>query len=122
MSTNPERVANRERVIEALEGAFAAYSAAELLPRLAELGVPSGRVRTLDEVYGWEQTRSQGLVIEVEHDTLGRLELPGPPLRFFAGPKGGIEVTRRRHAAPPRLGQDNAAVLAWLDAVEAGGG
>src|SRR5215470_10598078 len=118
MATNPERVANRQRVIDVLEGAFAPYRSAELLPRLTELGVPAGKVRTLDEVYGWEQTRSQGLLIDVEHATLGHLRLPGPPLRFFAGPAGNTETTRRRHRAPPTLGGDNAAVLAWLDAAE----
>src|SRR3954452_6787238 len=71
VATNAERVGHRERVIELLESAFAGYTMAELLPRLAELGVPSGRVRTLDEVYEWEQTRSQGLVVAVDHPTLG---------------------------------------------------
>ena len=73
-----------------------------LLPRLAEIGIPAGSVRTLDEVYDWDQTRSQGLLVPVEHATLGPLELPGPPLRFFA--TGGTEVTRRSHEAPPTLG------------------
>lgn len=114
MATNAERVANRAAVIELLEGAFAAYPAAELLPRLAEIGVPAGRVRTLDEVYDWEQTRSQGLLVDVEHDVLGTVTLPGPPLRFFAGPDAA-EVTRTRHGAPPTLDQHGAAVRAWLD-------
>ena len=34
------------------------------------------------EVYEWDQTRSQGLVIDVDHPALGRIELPGPPLRL----------------------------------------
>src|SRR4051812_16045832 len=93
VATNAERVGHRERVIELLEGAFAGYTMAELLPRLAELGVPSGRVRTLDEVYEWEQTRSQGLVVAVDHPTLGPVDLPGPPLRFFGA--AGEETTRR---------------------------
>ena len=96
--TNAERVGNRQRVIELVEGAFAGYPTAELLPRLAELGVPSGRVRTLDEVYDWEQTRSQGLVVAVDHPTLGPIDLPGPPLRFFDA--AGDETTRR--VTPPR--------------------
>ena len=33
-----------------------------LLARLAEVGVPAGKVRTLDEVYEWDQTSSQGLL------------------------------------------------------------
>lgn len=114
MATNAERVANRAAVIALLEAAFAPYPAAELLPRLAELGVPAGRVRTLDEVYEWEQTRSQGLLVDVEHDVLGTVTVPGPPLRFFAGPDA-VEVTRARHQAPPTLDQHGAAIRAWLD-------
>ena len=112
LATNASRVANRERVVELLEGAFAGHTTAELLPRLAELGVPSGRVRTLDEVYDWEQTRSQGLLVDVEHATLGPVTLPGPPLRFFDG--DGTETTRRSHAGPPTLGQHDDAVRTWL--------
>ena len=114
MATNPERVANRPHVIALLETAFAGYPAAELLPRLAQLGVPAGRVRTLDEVYDWQQTRSQRLLIEVEHELLGTVALPGPPLRFFTGPDG-TEVTRDQHQAPPTLGQHSGQIRRWLD-------
>ena len=113
MATNAERVRHRAQVVAALEAAFDAYDTADLLPRLAELGVPAGQVRTLDEVYGWEQTRSQGLLVDVEDPVLGPVTLPGPPLRFFAD--GATEVTRRAHRAPPRLGEHHAAVGAWLD-------
>lgn len=119
MATNPERVRNRERVIELVNRVFSQYDAEELLPRLAELGIPAGRVRTLDEVYTWEQTRSQGLLVDVEHPTLGRIQLPGPPLRFFADDR---EVTRRDHTAPPLLGQHNETVRRWLDERDAQGG
>ena len=111
-ATNPDRVHNREAVIAAVEAAFAPYPLARLLPRLAELGIPAGEVRTLDRVYDWEQTRSQGLVVEVDHATLGRIELPGPPLRYDGG-------GRTEHAAPPTLGQHDAAVRAWLDDLDA---
>src|SRR3712207_1310984 len=76
LAANASRVAHRERVIALLESAFASWPLEALLPRLAEIGVPAGRVRTLDEVYGWDQTRSQGLVVGVEHATLGEVELP----------------------------------------------
>ena len=96
-ATNPERVARREEVVALVEGVFASWSAPDLLARLAEIGVPAGKVRTMDEVYSWEQTRSQGLLVDVEHATLGTVSLPGPPLRFFDG--DGAETTRRTHAA-----------------------
>ncbi|MBB3083255.1 CaiB/BaiF CoA transferase family protein [Geodermatophilus sabuli] len=115
MATNGERVGNRQQVIELLERAFAGISPEELLARLAAAGIPAGKVRTIDEVYTWDQTLSQGLLVDVEHATLGPLQLPGPPLRFFApGPDGETETTRRDHAAPPVLGSSNEAIRAWL--------
>jgi crotonobetainyl-CoA:carnitine CoA-transferase CaiB-like acyl-CoA transferase len=115
LATNGERVENRERVIALLEDAFAEIGAEDLLARLAGAGIPAGKVRTIDEVYGWDQTLSQGLLVDVEHATLGRLSLPGPPLRFFApGADGETETTRRTHAAPPVLGADGDAIRAWL--------
>jgi crotonobetainyl-CoA:carnitine CoA-transferase CaiB-like acyl-CoA transferase len=106
-ATNPERVADRDAVIAAVDAAFSGIPAAELLERLDALGVPAGRVRDLAEVYTWEQTRSQGLLIDVEHAALGAITLPGPPLRFD-GAEG------HTHAAPPVLDQHGAAIRAWL--------
>ena len=118
LATNSERVGSRARVIELVEAAFADWDAAPLLARLAEVGVPAGKVRTLDEVYGWEQTRSQGLLARVEHASLGPIDLPGPPLRFFdptgSADDGEVETTRTAHRAPPQLDADAAAVRAWL--------
>ncbi|MFA6574675.1 MAG: CoA transferase [Nocardioides sp.] len=114
IATNEQRVAARARVIEVVEGAFAEWDAEALLARLDDLGIPAGKVRSLDEVYGWDQALSQGLLVDVEHATLGRLSLPGPPLRFFD--TDGAEVTRRDHAAPPVLDQHAASVRAWLEA------
>jgi crotonobetainyl-CoA:carnitine CoA-transferase CaiB-like acyl-CoA transferase len=115
MATNGERVGSRDQVIALLEETFAGIPAEELLARLAGAGIPAGKVRTLDEVYGWDQTLSQGLLIDVDHATLGRLQIPGPPLRFFtAGPDGEAETTRREHTAPPVLDADGAAIRAWV--------
>ena len=83
MATNPQRVANSKRVKDMVQDAFALYGTDELLAKLDRIGVPAGRIRTIREVYEWEQTQSQGLLIDVEHATLGTITLPGPPLRFF---------------------------------------
>src|SRR4051812_15078710 len=122
MATNSERVEHRDQVIAVLEGAFADVSAEDLLARLATAGIPAGKVRTIDEVYGWEQTLSQGLLVDVDHATLGRLQLPGPPLRFFTpSADGETETTRREHATPPVLGADGEAIRAWLADADADG-
>ena len=85
------------------------------LEKLAKANIPAGRVRTLDEMYAWDQTLSQGLLIDVDHSSLGRVQMPGPALRFddntFAG-------ARERHLPPPRLGEHNESVRAWLDSGE----
>lgn len=111
-ATNADRVRNREDVIAMVDGVFADLDYATLMPRLSAAGIPSGEVRTLDRVYDWEQTRSQGLVVEVDHPVLGPVELPGPPLRWF---DAAGERRRDDHQAPPRLGADSDAVRAWLD-------
>jgi crotonobetainyl-CoA:carnitine CoA-transferase CaiB-like acyl-CoA transferase len=112
LETNEQRVANRDRLIEIIEGNFDSWKALDLLARLDQIGIPAGKVRTIDEVYAWEQTRSQGLLIDVEHRTLGQLQLAGPPLRFF-DPQGQ-EVTRTAHTSPPTLDGDGDAIRAWL--------
>ena len=111
-TTNPQRVADRDAVIGAIDAAFAPYPRAELMAKLADLGIPAGQVRSFDEVYEWDQTRSQGLLIDVDHSTLGAITLPGPPLRFEPG-------QRVHHDAPPTLGEHNESVLAWLDTRDA---
>ena len=105
MTSNPQRVANGKRVNELVQAAFGLHSTDELLEKLDRIGVPAGRIRSIREVYEWEQTKSQGLLIDVEHATLGTITLPGPPLRFFD--TDGTERTRREHSAPPVLGADN---------------
>jgi crotonobetainyl-CoA:carnitine CoA-transferase CaiB-like acyl-CoA transferase len=112
LASNGERVAHRDRVISVVEEAFASWEAAPLLARLAELGIPAGKIRTLDEVYAWDQAVSQGLLVDVEHSTLGQVTLPGPPLRFFA--TDGQETTPREHAAPPTLNEHGPTIADWL--------
>ncbi len=117
-ATNPDRVRNFQAVKSAVETAFARYSTVDLLAKLGEIGVPSGEVKNLQQVYDWEQTRSQGLLIDVEHPILGPIQLPGPPLRFFGS--SGAEW-HRDHTAPPLLGEHTKEVLDWLATTTASG-
>ena len=112
LRTNEDRVRHPDLVRKVVEDAFAEDEPDALLVRLARAGVPAGRLRTIDEVYAWEQTASQGLLVDVEHATLGRLTLPGPPLRFFDG--DDRERPSRNHTAPPTLDQHGPALRAEL--------
>jgi crotonobetainyl-CoA:carnitine CoA-transferase CaiB-like acyl-CoA transferase len=109
-ATNRARVAHRDALIEAIEAVFATEEAEHWLDLLLGAGVPAGKVRSLDDVYGWEQTRSQGLVVEVDHPAYGPLTLAGSPIRFEDNPfSGGV----RRHRPPPLLDEHGAAIRAW---------
>jgi crotonobetainyl-CoA:carnitine CoA-transferase CaiB-like acyl-CoA transferase len=118
-ATNAQRVAHRQEIIGLVEEAFAPYTMDELLARLGEAGIPAGRLRNLDDVYTWDQVASQGLLIDVQHPTLGSITLPGPPLRFFDTADGDeVETTTRRHVSPPLLDQHGTAVRDWLRETE----
>ena len=110
-AANQLRVARREELVAEIERALARADRGHWLGLLARADVPAGSIRAMDEVYEWDQTRSQGLVISVEHPVLGRIELPGPALRFDG-------ESPREHTAPPVLGQHDVAVRAWLDELD----
>ena len=109
---NPLRVQHRDELVALLESHFATDPAEHWLELLAAAGVPAGKVRTLDDVYTWEQTRSQHLLLSVQHATQGELRLPGSPIRFDDNAFSG---GRPNHEAPPTLGQHNESIREWLD-------
>ena len=119
MATNADRVRNLPLVIETVNRVFAGYAAETLLARLAEIGVPAGRVRSMDEVYEWDQVASQHLLLGVEHPVLGPITLPGSPIRLDDNAFGG---GRSEHLPPPLLGEHNESVRAWLASREASDG
>ena len=118
-ASNADRVRNREMLIDEVERAFSDFDAEPLLSKLNEAGIPAGKVRTLDEVYEWDQVLSQGLLIDVEHQVLGNISLPGPPLRFFSTTDNS-ETTNKLHSAPPVLNQDGQRIRDWLSQAIAG--
>lgn len=111
-ATNALRVANRDALTARIEALFADQPAEHWLELLSGAGVPSGMVRSMDAVYDWEQTLSQGLLLDVSHATKGELKLPGSPIRFDDNPFSGGRST---HLAPPTLGQHDASIREWLD-------
>jgi crotonobetainyl-CoA:carnitine CoA-transferase CaiB-like acyl-CoA transferase len=61
-------------------------------------------VRTLEEALADEQTEANGMIIELEHPTVGRYRSLDVPIRLSGTPR------KIRHV-PPRLGEHNAEVL-----------
>jgi len=59
----------------------------------------------------WDQAKSQGLAISVDHETLGPLTLPGPLSARSPQQKAGeIEKTVTTHSPPPVLGSSTQAL------------
>jgi crotonobetainyl-CoA:carnitine CoA-transferase CaiB-like acyl-CoA transferase len=103
-ATNPERVANIEALTDAIDARLVGESVEVWMARFDEAGVPAGRIRTMDQVYGWEQLAHLDLVDHVDHPTAGPLDLPGAPVRWS---RSG----RRAPEPPPTLGQHTGEIL-----------
>lgn len=110
-ATNAQRVADRVALTKAVEEALSRWRAADALRAMAEQSIPSGLIRDIPQVYAWEQARSQGLALTVNHPSLGEITLPGNAVRLDGSPVTG---GRRQHRPPPSLGEHGADVLTWL--------
>lgn len=107
-ATNRARVTNWDELEAAINAALEHDTVAAWMQRLEAAGVPAGRIRSMDEVYGWEQLEHLGAIDRVTHPTAGELALPGSPVRWS---RSG----RRVPEPPPRLGEHRAEVLGERD-------
>jgi succinate---hydroxymethylglutarate CoA-transferase len=102
---NRDRVANRE-AIDALIGAVTrTRPQAEWCQVLADAGLPAGPINTVRATLASEQTRSRGLVHEIEHVSAGLVRLLRLPVDLDGEP---VPV----RLPPPTLGQHTREVLA----------
>ncbi|WP_042376406.1 CaiB/BaiF CoA transferase family protein [Streptacidiphilus melanogenes] len=105
-ATNGERVRNRAELVVVLEAALAARGAAEWQALLTEAGVPCGPVNDLAGAFALAAELGLAPVADVGP---GRVPQVRSPLTLTATPV-------RPPVAPPRLGEHNDAVRAWLAA------
>jgi crotonobetainyl-CoA:carnitine CoA-transferase CaiB-like acyl-CoA transferase len=97
-ATNPQRVANREELIEILQQEFASRTADEWVERVRGVGVPIGPVNALADVFSDEHVLSSGILQTVEHPAARMLEMLSSPVLV-----DGERPPIRR--PPPTLGQ-----------------
>ncbi|HET7477908.1 MAG TPA: CoA transferase [Rubrobacteraceae bacterium] len=97
-ATNPDRVANREELIEVLQEEFGKRTADEWAEEIRAAGVPCGPVNTLADVFEDEHVLGSGILREVEHPAAGTLKTIGSPVLL-----DGERLPIRR--PPPTLGQ-----------------
>ena len=102
--SNSDRIANRPVLTELIEHELAKRPAAEWVELLLDAGVPAAPINTMAEVFADPHVLARDMLVEVEHETLGAIKLPGTPLRFS-------ETPASVRTPPPVLGRDTRATL-----------
>ena len=104
-ATNPQRNQHRDELIPLLEEILITRDAGEWLERFVDNGIPSGPINFPDETLTDEHLIARGMIVELEHPTLGVIRSIGNPIVMSEnGP------TYRRY--PPSLGEHNAEIRA----------
>jgi crotonobetainyl-CoA:carnitine CoA-transferase CaiB-like acyl-CoA transferase len=105
--TNSDRVANRPALKREIEAAFAAFSVDDMVTRLHQAGVPSGRVRTVDQALADPQVEARQMLLDFGDPEMQGLRVLGNPIKLS---RDGAAITRR----PPRLGEHTREILQEL--------
>ncbi len=103
-STNAERVANRQAVVDLLTPVFAQRTTAQWIADLEAANVPCGPINRIDDVFADPQAIARGLTMTMQHAAAGPLELVASPLRLSATPA-------EYRNAPPLLGEHTDEIL-----------
>jgi crotonobetainyl-CoA:carnitine CoA-transferase CaiB-like acyl-CoA transferase len=102
--TNPDRVRNREQLVELVSARLRERDTADWRERLRAAGVPAAPVADVADIVAAEQTKALGFLQPVEHAAIPELRLPALPLSF--------DHERATHAsAPPLVGEHTAEIL-----------
>ncbi len=97
-ATNPDRVANREELVEILQGELSKRTADEWVEEIRAAGVPCGPVNALADAFTDEHLLSTDMLQEVEHPVAQTLKMLASPVLV-----DGERLPIRR--PPPTLGQ-----------------
>jgi crotonobetainyl-CoA:carnitine CoA-transferase CaiB-like acyl-CoA transferase len=106
-ATNPKRLENRAALVPIIESILGTRTVAEWLAQLRAAEVPAAPVNDLRGAFAEPPVAERGMIVEYDHPEVGRVRLPGNPIRM-----SGMAGTPSRPA--PRLGEHTDAVLAEL--------
>jgi formyl-CoA transferase len=109
--TNADRIANRELLEPILSEIFATRPADYWTDALLAVGVPTGPVNSVADVFSDPQVLARQMLIELEHPTIGTLRQAGSPFKLSKTP-----AAPRRH--PPLLGEQTDEILRELLSLE----
>ncbi|TSD65672.1 CaiB/BaiF CoA transferase family protein [Aeromicrobium piscarium] len=106
-ATNEARREHEGELDALVEAAFGTRPAQEWTDELEGVGVPTGVIRTLEDVYADPQVISQGLVADLDDPRLGPLKVPGSPIRW------DDEAPGQRHRPAPLLDEHGEQLRRW---------
>jgi len=98
------RVRHRAALTEEIEAALSKADVAVWVERLNAVGIPTGPVLNVEQVFADPQVLARDMLVELAHPEVGTFRTTGLPIKFAATP-GRIE---RR---PPLLGEHTEEVL-----------
>lgn len=103
-AASADRSDNRDALFAIIKPVIARWQSNDLIEALAKAKLPGGRINSIPEALTHPQIEARGLVHEIAR-------ADGTPVRFVGFPaKLSASPATYRHA-PPRSGQDSAAVL-----------
>ncbi|XP_027511786.1 succinate--hydroxymethylglutarate CoA-transferase isoform X4 [Corapipo altera] len=102
--TNTLRVQNRRELIDVLSTRFSEKTTIEWLQLFEGSGVPYGPINNMQQVFSDPQVLHNGLVMEMNHPTAGRIAVPGPGVRYSE-----FDVSHPK--PPPLVGQHTVEIL-----------
>jgi crotonobetainyl-CoA:carnitine CoA-transferase CaiB-like acyl-CoA transferase len=105
--TNAARVQNRDVLIDLLKAVFLGNSTSAWLQKLEKFEIPCGSINDLEQVFGMPTVKERGMLIEMEHPTIGKLPLVGSPLKMSETP---VEYK----SPPPLMGEHTEKILKEL--------
>ncbi|MFL2651488.1 MAG: CaiB/BaiF CoA transferase family protein [Anaerolineales bacterium] len=103
-STNAVRVNNRKVLVNHLSKLFATQNAKYWLDIFDKVGLPSGPINELDQVFENEQIKSRDMRIELPHSIDNKVTLLNSPIKIPTS-------TTKPHKAPPTLGEHTEEIL-----------
>lgn len=105
--TNEKRVENREELNAILGEIFATKDSHEWIEILRKARVPCGPVNEISDVVNHPQVKHRGMVVSMEHPTIGEVKVLGNPINLSLTPP-------EYHSPPPLLGQHTEEILQRL--------
>src|SRR5438477_5051166 len=106
--TNELRAKNRAALNAVMNEALAKRTSAEWIEALNQIGVPTGPIYKMDEVFADPQVQHLGAAVEVEHPRLGRFRILNQAAKLSRTP--AVIKT-----ATPELGQHTNEILRELE-------